>query len=466
MKFKSIPALVIAAATMFFSCAHLQEPSHGIVDGKDPSAPGAVQLVHINKDTLTVISEYSRCLKGSVYPADAENQELVWSSLDEQVASVNDTGLVVGLKAGITKVVLSSKTLPLTDTCVVVVVENIHVGSVALDKTEATLHFGDKLKLEATINPVNARITTLEWASDNKAVATVNEKGEVEPVTEGVAHITVTSVDGGKTATCTVTVERIKVTGISLNRDNITIAPEDVTVLTATIAPANATNPKYHWSSSNEAVAVVDGGRVYGVTEGDAVITVTAEDGGFTAQCAVTVKSKQPGLQSLVLDFDFSGAALPGWPTASHAHTDGGDKCIYPLNGVNYEFILADCDGASKCQVWWNSAGYLVMNNAYRYIGFPAIPGYKLVKIVGTHATKNSTTRNVGVVAQIEANTTHPDAEGGHGWVSGGEPIAWTTQGDNYTYDLYGTKANTVYYLYMRGSGVGASHFTLTYDPE
>lgn len=81
----------------------------------------------------------------------------------------------------------------------------------------------------------------------------------------------------------------VPVEGISLNHDSVSVKATKTVMLTATVTPADATNSLVDWSSDDEAVATVVGGVVTGVAEGTATITATTRDGGFTADCEVTV---------------------------------------------------------------------------------------------------------------------------------------------------------------------------------
>ena len=80
------------------------------------------------------------------------------------------------------------------------------VNEVSLDKTELALTVGDTQTLTATITPDDANNKNVSWSSDKPSVATVDENGKVTAVAEGTAKITVTTVDGKKTADCAVTV--------------------------------------------------------------------------------------------------------------------------------------------------------------------------------------------------------------------------------------------------------------------
>lgn len=83
----------------------------------------------------------------------------------------------------------------------------------------------------------------------------------------------------------------VPVSGVSLNKTATTLDINDTETLTATVAPANATNKNLSWSSSNTDVATVSNGVVTAVAAGSATITVTTEDGSKTATCAVTVNA-------------------------------------------------------------------------------------------------------------------------------------------------------------------------------
>lgn len=87
----------------------------------------------------------------------------------------------------------------------------------------------------------------------------------------------------------------ISVTGITVIPTTATVKAGSTTTLTATVAPANATNKSVTWTSNNESAATVANGVVTGVAEGTATITATTVDGSFAANCTVTVKSAISG---------------------------------------------------------------------------------------------------------------------------------------------------------------------------
>ncbi len=171
---------------------------------------------------------------------------------------------------------------------------DIPVTGVTVAPTTGSIAVTEQLTLTATVEPEDATVKTVTWSSSNDSVAMVSSSGVITGVSEGNATITVTTTDGGYTATCAVVVSAatVAVTGVTVapTSDSIQVG-EDLT-LTATVEPANATNKNVTWSSSAEAVATVsDAGVVTGVSDGTATITATTEDGDFTATCEVTVSS-------------------------------------------------------------------------------------------------------------------------------------------------------------------------------
>ncbi|MDE5581590.1 MAG: leucine-rich repeat protein [Treponemataceae bacterium] len=163
--------------------------------------------------------------------------------------------------------------------------ERIAVESVTLNETTLMIAHGATGKLAATVKPDDADDKTVTWSSSDASVATVDNDGTVTAVKVGTATITATTWDGGKTATCKVTVNPMPVDSITLNPTTLTLTRGETGKLTATVTPDNKT---VTWSSSDASVATVDNdGTVTAVKVGTA--TITAQAGGKTATCAVTV---------------------------------------------------------------------------------------------------------------------------------------------------------------------------------
>ena len=185
--------------------------------------------------------------------------------------------------------------------------EKIAITNISMPSTES-IGVGGSVTLTPTITPANYT-STVEWESDDESVATVSSAGVVSGVATGTAKITAKSSDDASIkAECVVTVTApIAVTGVSLNKDAMDLYFGDTETLVANFAPANATNKTVTWESDDTSVATVSSdGLVTAVGEGTCTITVTTDDGGFTATCDVTVSVRSIDLAAPVIINDWS----------------------------------------------------------------------------------------------------------------------------------------------------------------
>lgn len=164
----------------------------------------------------------------------------------------------------------------------------IAITSVTLNATSLELTAGDIASLTATVYPSNAENQKLIWISGNEAVATVKD-GIVTAIEPGKTTITVKSEDGGKTASCEITVLPRAVESISLDKTRVELKTGEEVIVTATINPDNASNMNVTWTSDDKNIATVTDGKIVGVNVGNTIVTVKTEDGGKTATCNVVV---------------------------------------------------------------------------------------------------------------------------------------------------------------------------------
>ena len=246
-----------------------------------------VTSVSLNTNQLNLNTNGNAILTATISPSNATNKNVVWSSNNENVATVFE-GSVTAVAAGTATITVTTEDGGRTAQCSVVVTD-IAVTSVSLNKPSTQITKGETETLTATVLPENATNKGIIWSSSNTNIATVTN-GTVTAVAAGSATITATSAaDSNKKATCTVTVTTIAVTGVTLNKVSTSIIRGGSETLTATVAPSNATNKNVTWSTNNSSVATVSNGTVSALAVGTARITVTTQDGGKTAYCDVTV---------------------------------------------------------------------------------------------------------------------------------------------------------------------------------
>lgn len=164
----------------------------------------------VNNITLDVTSHTMTIgdflqLTATIYPKDAEYKDVIWSSNNEDVAVVDQKGLVQAKAYGKVKITATSKDGGLEAVCNVTV-EPVAVTEVSLNAKAVTLKVGETYQLKETILPENATDQTVTWTSSNTKAATVSG-GAVTAVGTGSAVIIVKTNSGAKTASCTVTVQ-------------------------------------------------------------------------------------------------------------------------------------------------------------------------------------------------------------------------------------------------------------------
>jgi uncharacterized protein YjdB len=177
------------------------------------------EQISLDKTSLTLHGNESQQLTATILPADA-SQELTWTSSDESVATVSQSGLVSAVAAG--HAVITATTTDGTDlsaSCDVTVLQ-VQAESIQLNVTTAGLNEGSTLQLTATVLPEECDIKTVIWASNNPSVATVDSNGLVTTHSVGTATITAITTDGSNlSTTCTVTLLPVGVKG-DVNDDN------------------------------------------------------------------------------------------------------------------------------------------------------------------------------------------------------------------------------------------------------
>jgi YD repeat-containing protein len=166
--------------------------------------PVPVTGVGLNKTSTTIIVDGTETLIPTILPTNATHKEVIWSSSNTAVAAVSSSGAVTGIGAGIATIYATTVDGGFKAACTVTVV--VAVTGVSLNKTSTCIGVGGKELLIATITPANATNKSITWSSSNPAIATVDANGFITAVSKGDAVITVTTVDRGLTASCTVKV--------------------------------------------------------------------------------------------------------------------------------------------------------------------------------------------------------------------------------------------------------------------
>ncbi|MBE5949777.1 MAG: hypothetical protein E7261_12280 [Lachnospiraceae bacterium] len=247
-----------------------------------------VTEIQLNYERLTVRKGAVLWLYAQVVPDTAINQEVIWTSSNPEVATVDEYGQITALKAGVTEITVTSVDTGASDTCVLTVSES--VTGITLNVRHMTIEIGEKFVLIPTVRPVEAENKDVTWFSSDTNVAVVDQNGVVTGIRGGTTVIVCQTVDRGLIASCTITVNEY-ITELKFAEDEVYIPKGELKTLDVKVTPATATNKHFEWKSQDESILTVDSsGMVYGVDYGTVIVTVSTTDGSEKkATCKVHV---------------------------------------------------------------------------------------------------------------------------------------------------------------------------------
>lgn len=268
----------------------------------------------------------------------AEKLTIEWTSSDESVATVDETGTVTAVAAGEANVTASVKDADIAASTHIKVVVT-PTGVVAPESIDLVTNGENTKDLDAKLVPADATDVKLAYESSDESIATVDETGKVTAVANGECTITTYVVADAKDADASelsavaveaadseevddsvatmpedlaamdsafgVVPENLKaetkvtvttnVEGITLDKTEGVLTVGNTVTVTATVTPDTATNASVTWTSSDEAIATVDSeGKITAVAPGTATITATSDSNpDASAAYAVTVQAKK-----------------------------------------------------------------------------------------------------------------------------------------------------------------------------
>ena len=259
--------------------------SEGVTATAEVTVYFKLEGIALNKSTTEIDIDQSETLTVIYDPGNtSDNRDISWTSSDDTVASVDQSGVVTAHKKG--KATITATGFGgVKATCTVQVL--IPMTAITFDNSAVTIPRGTRQKVPFTVSPSNTT-DTYTVTSSNESVATVDKFGNVTAKKIGTAVITVTS-SRGLEQTCVVTVNS-PASSITLSEDSKALFVGKTFTLTTEMSPKDTTDG-VTWTSSDEDVAVVTpNGLVTAISKGNATITATA-DSGVSANCEVTVES-------------------------------------------------------------------------------------------------------------------------------------------------------------------------------
>ena len=259
-------------------------------------------------------------------------ENIKYSVADENIATVDENGLITGISEGKTKIILKKADNEIEieiEVNVIKIIKEIKVTDIKIDKNNITLEVGMTSVATATVLPENATNKGIKWESSNNSIATVSNKGVIKGIGKGNATITATTVDGNYKKSINVNITKksseqgeivepqsypnptptpspkptptdktINATSINLNKITTTILVGKTEKLSVMITPLNVTDKKITWISQNEKVATVKDGVITGKKVGITNI-IAKTSNGKTATVKVYVKSNNVSVSGI-----------------------------------------------------------------------------------------------------------------------------------------------------------------------
>ena len=215
--------------------------------------------------------------------------------------------------------------------------DSVKVSGVSIDKPTLSMTEGETANLTAIVLPENATNKAVAWKSGNSGVADVDASGKVTAVKAGTSDITVTTADGGKTATCKVTVasKAVPATGLTLSLSSVAFVEGQTKSINATVTPSNSTD-EVTWPSPTQLTS--NGGGSYTAKKADdsESFDLEVKAGAVSAKAGVTV------YPMWFVEF-LTDKLVPDGSTSTI--TEGGELTCYfskKKTGITGDFYIGD----------------------------------------------------------------------------------------------------------------------------
>jgi hypothetical protein len=261
---------------------------------------------------------------------------VAWSTSDEDIATVSETGEVQGITAG--EVTLTATSEGQTGTATITVIP-VPVASVTVTPSSGTVQVASTLQLTATLRDDEGNVLTgrtVVWTTGSAAVARVTSGGLVQGVATG--QVTITATSEGRTGTAAITVILAPVATVTVTPSAATLQTGSTLQLLATLRDASGnvlTGRTVSWSTNRSRVARVNSsGLVTAASTGSATITATSEGRSGTAQ--LTVSAQAPSSVVFVGAGDIARCGSSGDEATANL-LDGIPGTVFTLGDNAYE---------------------------------------------------------------------------------------------------------------------------------
>ena len=264
----------------------------------------SVEGVSIDKNKNLYVGD-EITLAARIIPEDATVQTIQWESSNPEVATISENGYLRAQANGTTLITVTTKDGGFKATCKVNVYEHT-TGVEMVDKI--TIPIDKTYTLNAQTLPLSTSDGAVTYSSNNSTIASVNEKGIIVANKRGTCTITATTVDGGYTAICEVTVMQ-PVEALTMEKHELNMRVGETESIYVQIAPLTADDKTLNWYSRDEEVATVDGsGNVNAMKAGEAwIVAVSNDNAEAKDSCKVIVLQPVNGITLNLNTYQMNG---------------------------------------------------------------------------------------------------------------------------------------------------------------
>ncbi len=246
----------------------------------------AVERIELDRTSIIANVDERTTIKYAIYPENATNKDIVWSSDNEDVAMVDENGNVSFVGFGNGYITATTADGNKRASCYFYVTDT-RVHQVILSAPSNEVNVGKTLQLSATILPAEATNKNITFSSSNPLIATVDSNGLVYGLASGNVTISATSEDGSFVDSVLLAVT-IPVSGLDVKEEQVVLS-RTYYQIEYSLLPQNASNRNVHFVSSDTSIATVDNyGLVNFKKAGTVTVELTTADGGFTDSISIT----------------------------------------------------------------------------------------------------------------------------------------------------------------------------------
>ena len=384
-----------------------------------------VEEIKLGNSTYEMNINKEKVIVATVLPSAASNKRLVWSSSNEEVATVDNEGRVHSITAGetIIKAMATDGTGVFAEAKVIV--QAIKVTNITLTKQTLDVHIGEKFYISYSIYPSNASFKQISYEIANKDILSVDENGQFTPLDVGYTTVKLQTTNPEVSATCTINIKDLTIAGFEFKDDEIALHPGEVHTLEPNYYPKSAAILPTTYASSNPDVATVDNnGLVTAVKKGTTKITARTSRGGYSDYIDISVTdtnvlNKTPLKYSYKNKFDNCAYGysccpaigdvkfliIPVWFT---------DSANYVLE-ANKEKVRSDITDAfvgSNSSTGWRSVKTFYEEESYGKLHFSAtVSSWYNLDMASSQVSNSGDSRNIANGAMNWYKTSNPDVD-------------------------------------------------------